>query len=116
MWLTAKKIDTGDLVIRIINVFNIAVIRMLRDLVEKITTGMKDGIFQQWYGCIKNEILEMKNIISKLRNSLNGIFNSRSVTCDFRLIERIQMETKKEKKNWVFVIIEWYQMDEHTCN
>ena len=45
MWITAKKIDTGNLVIRIINVINIAITKMLRDLVEKMIMGMRDGGF-----------------------------------------------------------------------
>lgn len=56
------------------------------------------GYFSSDMDALKMEILEMKNIISKLRNSLNGII-SRSVRCDYRLIESIHMETKREKKN-----------------
>lgn len=56
------------------------------------------GYFSSDMDALKMEILEMKNIISKLRNSLNGII-SRSVRCDYRWIESIHMETKREKKN-----------------
>lgn len=47
----------------------------------------------------------MKNIISELRNSLDGLVSrlnterKRSVRCEDRLIESIKTETKKGKRN-----------------
>lgn len=73
---------------------SLAIFKTLRDLVEN--TG---NVCERWgyhssdFDAIKMEILEIKNIV-ELRDLLNGI-SSRSLRCEYRLIESIQTRTER---------------------